>query len=51
MEGILNIILKSKINLDKVKDLIIYLDEKDRRRGTNWELVFPWLVEFKNHVV
>jgi pyruvate-formate lyase-activating enzyme len=51
MEGILNIILKSKIKVDKVKDLIIYLDEKDRRRGTDWELVFPWLVEFKKHVV
>lgn len=51
MKGILNIILKSEIQLDKIKDLMIYLDEKDRRRGTNWREVFPWIAEFKKHVV
>jgi hypothetical protein len=51
MKGILNIILKSEMQVDKIKDLIIYLEEKDRRRGTNWEIVFPWLTEYKKYVV
>ena len=51
VKGILNIILKSEMQVDKIKDLIIYLEEKDRRRGTNWEIVFPWLTEYKKYVV
>jgi len=47
MEGILNHINSSKINKEQIKNLIIYLDEKDRRRNTNWEHVFPWLIEFR----
>jgi hypothetical protein len=47
MKGILNHINSSKIDKDQIANLIIYLDEKDRRRNTNWKYVFPWLVEFK----
>jgi organic radical activating enzyme len=36
---------------DKIIDLITYLDEKDRRRNTNWEKMFPWLVKYKKYVV
>jgi organic radical activating enzyme len=27
----------------ELKKLIVFLDEKDRRHGTNWRNVFPWL--------
>lgn len=30
-------------NLPEIKKLHIYLDELDRRRGTNWRSVFPYL--------
>ena len=39
------------MNLAEIKKLITYLDEKDRRRGTNWANVFPWLVKYKEYVV
>ena len=29
------------MNVDQVANLIVFLDEKDRRRGTNWRNVFP----------
>jgi hypothetical protein len=48
MKGILNHINSSKINKDQIANLIIYLDEKDRRRKTNWKIVFPWLTKFIN---
>jgi hypothetical protein len=48
MEGILNHINTSKKNKEQIANLIIYLDEKDRRRGTNWEHIFPWLTRFRN---
>jgi hypothetical protein len=47
MKGILNHINSSKMNKDQIANLIIYLDEKDKRRGTKWEHVFPWLIEFR----
>jgi len=50
MSGILQEICQSKFDLSRIRDLIIFLDEKDRRRNTNWETVFPWLVEYR-HVV
>ena len=43
--------LDLNIKRDEIKKLIVYLDEKDRRRGTNWETVFPWLKEYQNYVV
>jgi hypothetical protein len=48
MSGILNHINSSKMNKEQITNLIIYLDEKDRRRGTNWKTIFPWLKDFIN---
>jgi organic radical activating enzyme len=31
-------------NVEKIKNLFCFLNEIDRRRGTNWPEVFPWLV-------
>ena len=45
MTGILNHINTSKRNREQLVNLIIFLDEKDRRRGTNWKIVFPWLTK------
>ena len=50
MKGILNQILVTEQDADEVKKLITYLDEKDRRRGTDWQSVFPWLTKYKNVV-
>jgi hypothetical protein len=50
MEGILNQILQSEQNNEEIANLIIFLNEKDRRRGTNWRTVFPWLGRYE-HVV
>lgn len=35
----------------KIQQLMIFLDEMDRRRGTDWKQVFPWLIEEFEHVV
>ena len=51
MIGILDHCRKSIVNITEINKLITYLDEKDRRWGTDWEKLFPWLVEYKNHVV
>lgn len=50
MQGIFNRIpLQQDIKL--TEQMFVYLNEKDRRRGTNWQETFPWLQEFYNHVV
>jgi hypothetical protein len=51
MSGILNQIRGTKLNINRTQNLIIYLDEKDRRRKTNWREVFPWLYEIEKNVV
>lgn len=51
MAGIAGSITQSKVNPAEVTTLLKYLDEKDRRRNTNWELLFPWLAEYKKYVV
>jgi len=51
MNGIITEITNSKFDPQEIKKLIIYLNEKDRRRHTNWETVFPWLKEYKKYVV
>jgi hypothetical protein len=51
MMGIISQIQNSELNPTEIKKLIFYLNEKDRRRGTNWEIVFPWLKEYKKYVV
>lgn len=51
MLGIANSIIQSDVNPVEVTKLLTYLDEKDRRRSTNWETLFPWLMEYKKYVV
>lgn len=51
MKGILSEIEVSEPNHQEIVKLITFLDEKDRRRGTNWEILFPWLMEYKKYVV
>lgn len=43
MQGVKNLIMSSSYNDERIKRLHIYLDELDRRRGTNWRLIFPYL--------
>jgi pyruvate-formate lyase-activating enzyme len=51
MKGIFSQILSANINQSEIIKLITYLDEKDRRRGTNWETLFPWLIGYRRYVV
>ena len=51
MQGILTQIFNSKSNQDEMRNLKIFLDEKDRRRNTNWKKTFPWLLKELEHVV
>lgn len=44
MDGINNQIKASQPNLKKLSELYHYLTELDRRRNTNWQTIFPWLV-------
>jgi hypothetical protein len=45
MQGIARQVAASTPNLDKLSELKAYLDELDRRRGTDWPALYPWLVE------
>ena len=38
-------------NSKELKKLLVFLNEKDRRRNTNWRMTFPWLEEHLNNVV
>ena len=51
MTGIIAQFENSDFDSQEIKKLIVYLTEKDRRRGTDWEIVFPWLKEYKKYVV
>jgi len=51
MKGIFTQVCNSPENVNEIANLIIYLDEKDRRRGTNWTTLFPWLTKYKQYVV
>lgn len=51
MEGIFKQVLVDKIDQNQIDNLLIYLDEKDKRRNTNWKTVFPWLTKYQTHVV
>jgi len=46
MKGSLDTMLNSDGDPEKLKTLVRFLDEKDRRRNTNWRSVYPWLEEF-----
>jgi hypothetical protein len=45
MEGISKQVIASQPNLQKIQELHDYLNELDRRRGTCWPDIYPWLVE------
>lgn len=47
MSGILTQMTTAEFDQARVRDLLIFLDEKDRRRGTNWETLFPWLIKYR----
>lgn len=51
MASIASTIANSTINTLEITKLLCYLDEKDRRRGTHWPSLFPWLKEYKKYVV
>jgi hypothetical protein len=51
MKGLFEVVRHSTPNIDEIRKLKIYLDEKDRRRNTNWKIVFPWLAKELEHVV
>lgn len=54
MVGIAKQLEQSNEDSTKIKDLKIYLDELDRRRGLSWQQTFPWLDQYlltHNHVV
>jgi organic radical activating enzyme len=41
-----NFIDGKEIDIKNIKNLLIFLKEKDRRRNTDYKKVFPWLEEF-----
>jgi hypothetical protein len=43
MRGIIKQIVAGPRNAERIADLKVYLTEIDRRRGTNWLELFPWL--------
>jgi pyruvate-formate lyase-activating enzyme len=47
MQGTLTQITSSTPNYEEIKNLIIFLNEKDRRRKTNWHELFPWLIKYE----
>lgn len=51
MLGIANEIKTNTLNKYEINNLFIFLNEKDRRRGTNWRKTFPWLTEYEQYVL
>ena len=51
MAGIFAQILAASPNYNEIAKLIVFLDEKDRRRGTSWPELFPWLERYRKYVV
>lgn len=47
MRGIGESIESADIDVQEIQNMLIYLNEKDRRRNTNWRQVFPWLIEYE----
>ena len=45
MRGIMKQIVAGTRNAERIADLKVYLTEIDRRRGTSWPELFPWLIE------
>jgi hypothetical protein len=51
MNGIAQLISNSVRDDQEILKLRTFLDEKDRRRKTNWKQTFPWLNKELEHVV
>ena len=51
MQGLITSVNASTVDLEQQTNLKCYLNEIDRRRGTNWQITFPWLVKELTHVV
>jgi organic radical activating enzyme len=51
MQGIASHVASHSPHPEKIQDMVIYLNEKDRRRNTTWRSLFPWLTEIESHVV
>lgn len=51
MKGIKDHIQNSQPDLQGKSELKIFLNEKDRRRDTDWRKTFPWLTKEIDHVV
>lgn len=51
MEGIKLEINASRRDAEQIKNLKIFLDELDRRRGLDWKKTFPWLEKELSDVV
>lgn len=51
MKGVMLQISKSQCNSQELAKLKVYLTELDRRRNTNWQETFPWLVKELQDVV
>ena len=47
MAGIMQQITAAPRDHGRISDLKIYLTELDRRRGTHWPTLFPWLAELE----
>jgi organic radical activating enzyme len=51
MQGIIKQIDSCDRDQEKINQLSIFLAEMDRRRGTNWKTIFPWISKEINCVV
>jgi sulfatase maturation enzyme AslB (radical SAM superfamily) len=51
LQGIQSQIQNTCINPEKILQLHTHLDELDRRRGTNWRELFPYLEDYQKYVV
>lgn len=51
MRGIQKQLATSQRNNNAIQQLIVFLDEIDRRRNLNWRQTFPWLEQEIQHVV
>lgn len=47
MKGIFQQILNAEQNNKEIEKLIVFLNEKDRRRNNNWRELFPWLIKYE----
>ena len=47
MKDIFASAMTHELDQKQINNLIVYLNEKDRRRNTNWRLLFPWLEKYE----